>query len=266
VHPDVVHICTPHYLHADMIVAALRRNVNVLCEKPMCIREEDIPRILEAERASSAQLAVCHQNRYNGANRFVKDYLADKKVECAAGHVSWHRDAAYYASGAWRGRWETEGGGVLINQALHTFDLLQWFCGMPDTLTASTANLTLDGKIEVEDTATVLCRGENGGNFTFTATNGNVKDCPVEISIRADGEWIKLMPKYVVVGDELHLFKDRHHMLGKTCYGSGHEVLIADFYDCIKTGRKFPIDGTEASKVIRLILAVYGSHGKTVTL
>lgn len=264
VHPDVVHICTPHYLHAEMVIEALLRGINVLCEKPLCIREEDIGRILEAERRSTASLAVCHQNRYNSANRYVKEYLDGKRVEAAVGQVSWHRDASYYASGAWRGKWETEGGGVLINQALHTFDLLQWLCGMPEEVKASISTLTLKDEIEVEDTATVLCTGENGGCFTFYASNGSAKDCPVEITLRADGEWIKLMPKYTVIGNRFTSFEENHHVYGKACYGSGHEALIADFYDCIKTGRRFGIDGTEGAKVVRMILAAYRSGGKAV--
>jgi predicted dehydrogenase len=264
IRPDVVHICTPHYLHAEMVIEALRRGINVLCEKPLCIREEDIGRILEAERSSSAQLAVCHQNRYNSANRFVKEYLGGKQVLCASGQVTWKRDRKYYASGAWRGKWDTEGGGVLINQALHTFDLLAWLCGMPDTVTATCSNLTLSDAIEVEDTATVLCKGQNGGNFTFYATNGSVKDCPVELTLCADGEWIKLMPKYAVIGSEITVFEEKYQSYGKACYGSGHEALISDYYAHIKEGRKFPIDGAEGAKVIRLILAVYKSQGKPV--
>lgn len=264
VKPDVVHICTPHYLHAEMVIEALSRGINVLCEKPLCIREEDIARILEAERNSTACLAVCHQNRYNSANRFLKEYLSGKTVDVAVGQVAWHRDEAYYASGAWRGKWDTEGGGVLINQALHTLDLLQWLCGMPETLSSTVSNLTLKGKIEVEDTATLLCRGKNGGNFTFYASNGSIKSCPVELSIRADGEWIKVMPRYAVIGQDLHFFEEKHEARGKACYGSGHEALIADYYDCIETGRHFEIDGEEGAKVVRMILAAYRSRGSFV--
>lgn len=262
IRPDVVHICTPHYLHAEMVIEALSRGINVLCEKPLCIREEDIGRILDAERNSTASLAVCHQNRYNSANRFVKDYLAGKTVEAAIGQVTWKRDAAYYASGAWRGRWDTEGGGVLINQALHTFDLLQWLTGMPETVTASLSTLTLKDRIEVEDSAVVLCKGREGGNFTFYATNGSTKDCPVEITLRADGEWIKLMPKYAVIGEEFRSFPEKYRREGKDCYGSGHEALISDYYDALRTGRHFEIDGAEGAKVVRMILAAYRSHGE----
>ena len=113
--PDVVHICTPHYLHTEMIVFALEHGCNVLCEKPLTIHLADIDRIIAAEDASSGMLGVCLQNRYNPSSAFAKRYLVGKKIDRAFGEVRWHRDAGYYASGEWRGRWATEGGGVLIN-------------------------------------------------------------------------------------------------------------------------------------------------------
>ncbi len=262
--PDAVHICTPHYLHADMIIAALERNVNVLCEKPLCICEEDIGRIIEAEKKSRAMLGVCHQNRYNLANLYVKEYLKDKEIEGGVGQVSWHRDAEYYRSGDWRGKWESEGGGVLINQALHTLDLMIWFCGMPDSISASTSNLTLDGVIEVEDTVAICAKGERG--FNFYASNGSAVDLPVEITLKVSGDTVKLMPKYAVVGGEILKFENTAPKGIKSCYGSGHGALFADFYDCVMSGRKFEIDGTEASKVIRVILAAYKSNGKSLEI
>lgn len=258
---DVVHICTPHYLHAQMIIDALQRNINVLCEKPLCIKEEDIPRILEAQQNSRAQLGVCHQNRYNAANRAVKAYLEGKNSLCGTASVTWYRNAAYYASGAWRGKWDTEGGGVLINQALHTLDLVQWLLGMPEQLRATVACMTMSEDIEVEDSAIILAGKPNSG-FTFYATNGGATDCPVELTIRADGEWIKVMPKDVLYGDRHEHYDDVAVALGKACYGSSHGALIADFYDCVESGRHFAIDGQEAAKVVRLILAAYRSQGK----
>jgi len=264
--PDSVHICTPHYLHAEMVIEALGRGINVLCEKPLCIREEDIGRILDAAKNSTAQLGVCLQNRYNASNLAVKEYLEGKKVEAGVGQVSWHRDAAYYASGDWRGKWATEGGGVLINQSLHTLDLMQWFCGMPESLSATVSNMTLKDAIEVEDTATLLCTGKDGGSFNFYASIGATYDCPVEITLRADRKWIKIMPNYTVIGDEIVNYKDKFPTHGKGCYGSGHEALIADWYDCLESGRHFAIDGEEGSKVVKLILAAYRSGGERVNI
>lgn len=257
---EVLHICTPHYLHAEMIIQALSRNINVLCEKPLCMTEEEIVRILQAAGSTQAQLGICLQNRYNTANQYVKAYLSDKQSLCANATVTWYRDAAYYRTGEWRGKWATEGGGVLINQALHTLDLVQWLVGMPDTLRASISCMTLLDEIEVEDTAVILA-GEKNNGFTFYATNGGPADCPVEITVRADGEWIKLMPQDVLIGKEHIHFDDTAQALGKTCYGSGHAALIADFYDCVASGRRFPIDAREAAKVVRLVLAAYRSQG-----
>ncbi len=260
--PDVVHVCTPHYLHAEMVVYALEGNIHVLCEKPLCIRREDIPAILEAEARSSAQLGVCFQNRYTPCNAFVRDYLKNKRVLSAVGTLAWQRDEAYYRSGDWRGTWECEGGGVLINQAIHTLDLLQWFVGEPQYVTAAVDNLTLQGKTEVEDTATVI--GSGGANFILTATNGCATDFPVEIQMRTEREYIRVCDKKVEINGETAFVAEDIGFVGKYCYGIGHPTLMESFYDCIRTGEKFPIDGKEGAKAVRLVLAAYESNGKKV--
>ena len=182
--PDIVHICTPHYLHTEMILDSLKRDIHTLCEKPICIKEEDIPIILEAKKRSKAQLGVCFQNRYNPATLFVKEYLQDQQLLFAHGELRWHRDKKYYAQDKWRGSKATEGGGVLINQALHTIDLLQYFCGMPKSVTAVCENRTLQGVIDVEDTANVTMYGKN--EATMYATNAADKDYPVEITFKTN--------------------------------------------------------------------------------
>ncbi len=262
--PDVVHICTPHYLHADMIIEALERNINVLCEKPLCIRMEDIERILQAEKDSKAILGVCHQNRYNAFNVFIKERLKGKTILGGYATVVWSRDKAYYQSADWRGKWATEGGGVLINQALHTLDLMQWFCGFPKEVTASISNLHLKDEIEVEDCA--VARFSGNSEFCFYATTGSIRDFPVEITIQTNDELIKIINETVLINGEKIDFSKATHINGKACYGIGHGILIAGFYDCIETGRKFDIDGTEASKVIKMILGVYASNGKRMVL
>ncbi len=262
--PDIVHICTPHYLHADMVIEALERDINVLCEKPLCIKKEDIPRILAAEKKSKAQLGVSQQNRYNPANRYLKELAEKSNAKAASAQLYWHRGRDYYHSGEWRGKWETEGGGVLINQALHTLDILQWLVGMPKALRAVTANATLRDTIEVEDTAVVFGEGER--SFVLSATVGLTFDQPVSVSLLLDKRQLTAQGKCVYEGDRVISFEERFETRGKACYGSSHEALIADFYDCVSTGRHFPIDGTEAAKVIKLILAAYESHGEAIPI
>lgn len=262
--PDVVHICTPHYLHADMVIEALSRNINVICEKPLCIKLEDIDRILEAEKNSRGILGVCHQNRYNPCNVYVKEYLEDKRILGASGQVSWNRDAEYYASADWRGKWDTEGGGVLINQALHTLDLLIWFCGMPESISATVDDLTLKGAIEVEDTAAILASGDVG--FSFFATNGSVCNMPVELTVKTDDEIIKVLPRVALLGNKIIDFPKERYIGPKACYGDGHGALFGHFYECVANSSHFPIDGREGAKVIRVILAAYKSGGMSVTV
>ncbi len=261
--PDAVHICTPHHLHTEMILGALKRDIHALCEKPLCIHREDIPLILEAEAASKATLGVCLQNRYNEANLFAKQYLETHSPTSGWGLVSWNRDMSYYTSADWRGKWETEGGGVLINQALHTLDLMLWLLGEPTSVTASTCTIGHEG-LEVEDVATALCHGERP--FTFFATTCADKDMPVEISINCEGGIMRVMPKQVLVGGELHSFEESTSFASKGCYGEGHAKLFHHFYECIAGGKPFPIDGTEGAKVVKLITAIYESNGKVVNV
>ena len=263
--PDVVHICTPHYLHAEMIIYALNKNVNVLAEKPLCISFEEIDAILEAEKNSKAILGVSLQTRYTPASQYVKDFLKGKKVEHGLGVVSWIRDDAYYAQDAWRGKWATEGGGVMINQAIHTLDRLMWYAGEPDYVVATTSNLTHKNSIEVEDTVSAIFTGENG-NFTFFATNSAYKDFPVRISLKVDGKELMVLPTYMIYDGKVIEFPKNYKILGKECYGEGHVYLIDEFYSCVKEGRKFPVDGKEASKVLKLILSIYKSNGEKIKI
>lgn len=259
---DVVHICTPHYLHADMIIKALDLGINVLCEKPLCIKQEDISRIIDAENRSSAKLGVCHQNRYNKVNVFVKDYLKDKEIMGAHAHMVWKRTADYYNSADWRGKWQTEGGGVLINQALHTLDLLIWLLGQPDSIKSSIANNSLGGVIEVEDTASIVAKGN--ANFTFFATNASEYSFPVMLNIATKDEQILVYENKVLIGDREYDFEKDKTIYGKCCYGTGHKGLFNEFYQSLDCDDKFWLNGLEASKVIKTILQVYENGKKSL--
>lgn len=263
-HIDVVHICTPHYLHAEMAIYALGKNVNVLCEKPLCIKVEDVDRIIDAESKSKSMLGVCLQNRYNKSSQYVKHLLDGKKVDFAFGNVSWHRDRAYYESGDWRGKWATEGGGVMINQAIHTLDLMQWICGAPRSVCANTYNYSLKDVIEVEDTAIALFKGDT--DFEFFATNTAKSDLPIEIRFMSGGDIITLYPDEVLVNGEVADIDKGMNWYGKISYGNGHQKLIRHFYDCVERGEKFWIDAKGASACVKQVLASYQSHGKEVEI
>lgn len=265
-HVDVVHICTPHFLHCEMTLYALKRDINVLCEKPLCISYEQIDQILAAEKQSKAILGVCLQNRYNLSVVAARRFLADKRVVAAHGEVCWNRGEAYYRSADWRGKLATEGGGVLINQGLHTLDLLQYMCGMPARVTATCGNWYHKGVIEVEDVASAAFFGDEFG-FDLFATTTSFAELPAQLTLKtADKHTLVVLPDAAYVDGKTLTFETDTHFVGKCCYGKGHASLIPDFYDAVAEKRKFAIDGAEGAKVVRLILAVYRSNGKEISL
>ena len=268
--PDSIHICTPHYLHAEMVIAALGRGINVLCEKPLATTMEQLHAVLEAEEKSSATLGVCQQNRYEPRMLWLMDYIKEHGVKSGLGIVSWKRDAKYYATGAWRGKIIEEGGGVMINQALHTLDLLQHLCGMPTHVTAHTDNDYHKDCIEVEDTATAHFELPDGMMCHFYGTTAATADLPVQLQfvtmdkvrVIAGNDFVLLNGKPVEIEDT----RDHANLVGKTVWGTGHAILIRDFYTCLAEGRPFRVSGKEAAKVVCLILSMYQSQGERIEI
>ena len=192
--PDVLHVCTPHYLHVPMTQYALERGINVFMEKPPAITLAQLDQLKQAVYASKAKLGLCYQNRYNPSYRAAKEFIASGvagKVLGARGLVTWNRPAPYYTQSEWRGKLATEGGGVLINQAVHTLDLLSDLLGKPDWIDASLSNHHLKGLIEVEDTLEAYIRfGEKVA--CFYATNAYCADVPPLIEISCEKVTVRI--------------------------------------------------------------------------
>ena len=151
---------------------------------------------------------------------------------------------------------------MLINQAIHTVDLLEWICGEPDSVEGRIFNHSLEGVIEVEDTAYAMFGGEVP--FEIFATNTAAADMPVEIVFLSEGERITLLPDAVTVDGKPVALDAAGGWYGKRQYGSGHARLIAHFYDSLARGEKFPVDGAEGARSVRAVLAVYASGGARV--
>lgn len=256
--PDVVHICTPHYLHAEMVICALEKNINVLSEKPVCINFKQLSALKAAREKSSAHYGVCFQNRYLAANREANREVKNAKIFGASGAVVWNRGADYYASGAWRGKWKTEGGGVLINQSIHTLDLMIDALGMPVSIKAEMKNEHLQGIIEVEDFAFLSLKYPDF-TATFTATTGGRGSYPVTTSFYTDAGIVQTRGDVLVVnGKETDASKEAR-LSGKTEWGAGHEMLIADFYDAVKENRPVSCDFLGCLDTMKTVLAAYES-------
>ncbi|MBR3437894.1 MAG: Gfo/Idh/MocA family oxidoreductase [Clostridia bacterium] len=263
--PDVVHICTPHYLHTTYAVEALKRGINVLSEKPCSVNDEEVRILREAQKNSSAQYAVCFQNRYNSCiKRLIKvrDSGELGSIKAIRAFVTWRRDKEYY-SDDWHGTREKECGCLLINQAIHTLDLIGCIGGDCKALSAHVSNDGLREIIECEDTASIRMELENGVTAVFYGTLAYGSNSPVLIEVvfengilRTEGE--KLF-KIEDDGSINEISLKAKEAGGRDYWGSGHPSLIGDFYDAISTGRKFTTDAFSGGKAAKIVFAAYRS-------
>lgn len=262
----VVNLCTPHYLHAEMAIDLLNAGKHVLTEKPIAMNLPSAWRMLEAAERSTGQLGVVFQNRYNEPSIRMKETIESGilgPLICMKGIVTWNRNEAYYTNSGWRGKWETEGGGVLINQTIHTLDLLQWFGGDIASVQGSVTTDVLSGVIEVEDSAHAVIIFRNNVRALFYGTNAYLVNSPVELELVFEQGTLLLRR------DCLYLFKEGKETLlfepfsttlnSKSYWGTGHNRLIEDFYEHVKSGRDFWINGTEGIKALQLVMDIYNS-------
>ena len=270
--PDVMHLCVPHYLHVPMAVYGLGHGVNVFMEKPPAMNSEELLQLQKTVSESPCRLGICFQNRYNPSVRAVKKLLASGeagKVIGARGIVTWNRQAPYYTESGWRGSLETEGGGVLINQSVHTLDLLTVFMGKPLMVEAGTANHHLKGVIEVEDTMEAYIQYENG-NAVFFATTAYCDDAAPIMELFCENMTIRIEDPTAVCrlhdGKTVQLDTTKLEGFGKNCYGGGHMDCIADFYSCLENGEKYPQDLDGILNTARLMLGAYKSARKGGTV
>ncbi|MBQ8210484.1 MAG: Gfo/Idh/MocA family oxidoreductase [Clostridia bacterium] len=259
---DVLHICTPHYLHAEMAIKAMNKGINVLCEKPLAIFYADALKMCECAEKNNVYLGTCFQNRYNDASVYIKNLLSSGEmgaVTGAKGMVTWDRDEEYY-SDDWHGTLAKEGGGVVINQSIHTLDLLQWLIGsdMVD-IRSSISQKRLAGKVETEDTADALITFENGVQALFYATlcyNGN---SPVFIELLCEKGKIVMYDDLAIIkkGEDKHTVTFEHGKGEKGYWGNSHGKLIAEFYDSIINKTHFEVDGRSGIKAVKIVDSLY---------
>ncbi len=267
---DVVHLCTPHHLHAPMAIYALEAGKDVLTEKPMAISTEDAARMNEAAEKSGRTLGVIFQNRYNPGSVYVKELLESGelgKVQSARCALYWNRPEAYYAKDAWRGTWEGEGGGVIINQAIHTLDMLRWFMDSEiDFVEANIENRMHPG-IEVEDMAEGIIAYKNGVLMSFHLVNYYSINEPVTVELVCEKGNVHMEGARAVVTfadgrvEERTQNKDEYIPFApeKSYWGVGHYKQIADFYESLEKGEEPKISGREAMKTQEMIGAMYTS-------
>jgi UDP-N-acetyl-2-amino-2-deoxyglucuronate dehydrogenase len=276
---DAVSICTPSGTHADLAVAALRAGKHVMVEKPIDISLEAADRIIAAERASGAKVAVVSQHRFDpSTERVVAAIQAGELGRLTSGvaATAWWRGQSYYDSGRWRGTWAMDGGGAVMNQTIHTIDLLLAMLGVPTEVFAYSGRLAHE-RVEVEDTAVAVVRFAGGALGIIHGTTAAYPG--LDASVRVFGT----KGSAVISDDELVYF---HHNPGPAPelamplpmtetnqvtgaerlaaadgprLGAAHVAQFADFVDAIGSGRPVRVGTKEARAVLAVVLSLYRS-------
>lgn len=266
---DTVIIATPSGLHPDQVVMAAEHGKHVITEKPMAITAEGLDRMVQATADAGVNLAVIFQNRLSTDTVRVKRALeagAFGKPVLANGTMYWHRDQQYYdANGGWRGTWALDGGGALMNQAIHCIDLIQWMMDGVVEVKAFTA--TLNHTIETEDTAAVAFVFGNGALGTMTATTCAANDIPQRIEIVGTQGKVTLNGTEIALWesptsqDEIELTPQDHALCDGWVpgepWGMSHQRQLRVIFDQIAAGQQPYVTGTEARKAVDIILDIY---------
>lgn len=265
--PDVVHVCTPHYLHRDMAVYALEAGCDVYLEKPAAMNASQANEIVEASERTGKKVCVSFQNRVIPTNAMAKEIVDDGRYGKLCGiraEMTWSRGGAYYTESGWRGTWEKEGGGVLMNQSIHTLDLMYYLGGKVKDMEGSVALRRNKGVIEVEDTAEATIWFESGVEGIFYATNCNFKDSSVQIELFFEQATLLLYRDtlYLVTGEGLEKLVDNHDYTGtegKACWGNGHAMMMKRFYDALGGKDEWYCDIKDAVPVLEMIDKIYST-------
>lgn len=234
---DVVAICTPSGLHADLAVQALEHGRHVMIEKPIDVTDAASERIAAARAASGTIAAVISQHRFDAATEEVREAVdagALGRLTSGIASIPWWRSQDYYDSGAWRGTWALDGGGALMNQSVHAIDLLISFLGTPVEVFGYTATLSHE-RIEVEDTAVGCVRFASGALGAIHGTTAAWPGLHVRVQVHGDHG------SAVIEGDELVTLRRDRAPRAQAQESDGLAALTAEAPETAQT----PADAAE---------------------
>lgn len=260
---DVVHICTPHFLHHEMAIAAMERGCDVYLEKPCAMNRTLAESIISASELCGKKVCVSFQNRLVNTTIEAKKVIKSGemgKILGAKAIVTWERHGEYYTKSPWRGKFETEGGGVLINQSIHTLDLMYHLVGDVEFVDGHADTFKNADIIEVEDTASAFIKFKNGATGVFYATNCNVADSPIELEIYFEkgSLLIKNDTLYKCIdGNFDELCQNETLLNGKPYWGNGHLRMIEAFYLTVMGEDKYYCDIKDSVQVLDMIAGIY---------
>lgn len=285
---DVVTIATPSGAHLEPVLKAAKAGKHILCEKPLEVSIPRIQEMIDVCQASGIVLGGIFNRRYNPAVRLLKEAIEKDrfgKIAIADAQIKWYRTQEYYDSGKWRGTWKLDGGGALMNQAIHTIDLLQYLMGDIESLSGVVSTIAHEG-IEVEDTAVAILKFKNGalGSIQASTACWSKNGHPAMISISGNKGSVFLSDDKFTVWEFKDVQKDDMEILNNSMNidsgglgandpnainHQGHVKNISAFLESIENNRVPEINGAEAMKSVKIIKAIYesaGNNGKWIKL
>jgi UDP-N-acetyl-2-amino-2-deoxyglucuronate dehydrogenase len=282
---DIVIVSTPSGVHMDPAVAAANAGKHVVVEKPLEVTLERCDHIIEACDRNHVQVCSISPSRFADANRTLKAAVdAGRFGRLTLGETTckWWRSQAYYDQGGWRGTKALDGGGALMNQAIHNVDLLLWMMGPATHVTAFTA-LLAHQRIEVEDTAVACLRFQSGALGVIEATTSVYPGFPKTIAVHGDrGSAVieqedVLRWEFTPASAEDQAIKERFATKVAATGGASdpsaishvyHARQLTDFVQALESGRRPLVDGREGRRAVETILAIYeaAATGRTVAL
>ena len=281
----VVTICSPSGSHLVPTLAAIEAGKHVVVEKPLEITLARCDTIIQAAELRGVIVSTVFQSRFHDSSRLLKQAVDQGRfgtLTMGDAYVKWHRTQAYYDSGAWRGTWEFDGGGALMNQAIHSVDLLLWLTGPVAEIRAFTSTMAHE-RIEVEDVAVAALRFQNGALGTIEATTATYPGLLKRIEIHGTGGSVTIEEEDV----KLWQFEEedsrdaeiREQLAAKTETGGGagdpaaighhgHTAQFKDVLHAIRIGQQPLINGREGRRSVEVICAIYESArtGNVVSL
>lgn len=270
---NAVIISTPHYLHFEITIAALKKGKHVLCEKPLAISIDQATEMIKLANETNLRLGTFYQNRFLDASIKAKEMVDNNKLgKILQGRVNviWNRDIEYYENSQWRGKWATEGGGSLINQASHSIDLLSWLMGDVDTVFGFWDKKI--HKIEVDDNACAVVKFKNGTFATIATSTSAKPGYPAEVtiigsqgSISIDGNVLK-HTKETGETEIMDFDKGQVAMFNdpKVFSKKSHSRIIQNFVEAVRNGTQPAVSGEEGLKSLLIIEGIYKSNGTKI--
>lgn len=269
--PELVAIATESGKHAAIALDCIAAGCNVIIEKPIALSISDADAIIEAGKEAGVVICANHQNRFNKSVQYIRKALDEGRfgrLSHGAAHIRWYRDKNYYEQALWRGTWAQDGG-CLMNQCIHSIDLLRWMMGDDvDEVMAYTDQIE-HPYLEAEDLGMALVKFSNGSYGLIEGTT-NVYPKNLEETLyifgqagtaKAAGISDNIIEEWCFADglDDPEYVKAAYVENPPNVYGYGHSPLYADVIDAIETGRKPYVDGDAGKRAIELVLAIYKS-------